>query len=64
MVDMLYNTNRTCSIHVGIGSSIDNNFEIMDYSWKVVHTYTDKNYTFYNPGHPQMDNVVFYDRYV
>lgn len=49
---MVYNTNRTCSIHVGIGSKESREFEGLDYSWKILNVYNDKNYTHYNDAHP------------
>jgi len=65
MVNEIYNTDRTCRIHIGLGSAESNSFEGLDYSWKVVDVFNDHNYTSYNDlSHPEMEGVVFFDKHV
>lgn len=53
MYGTIENTDRTCRIHMGLGSTADNAFEAINYSWKVFEFFNDKNYTHYEPvSHP------------
>jgi len=61
-VDLIFKAPRTCTVHVGIGSRADNAFEGVEMSFKEVHIFNDKNYT-YTDAHPQLDGVMFWDKY-
>jgi len=63
MVNEIYNTDRTCRIHIGLASAESNSFEGIDYSWKVIEIFNDHNYTYFNEdSHPEMEGVVFFNK--
>lgn len=57
MADTLANTARTCRIHMGLASAESEAYEGVDYSWKVLEFFNDKNYTAYSPAHPKLEGV-------
>jgi len=54
----LRNSNRTCSIYVGLGSSVNNTFRIIEYSYKEFNVYDDTNWHF-DENHPKMENMLW-----
>jgi len=64
MADTIYNTHRTCRIHMGIASAESKGFEGVDYSWKVLDFFNDANYTDYAPWHPKLEGVMYFDKHV
>lgn len=63
-IDRIFNAKRTQKIFIGIGSLEDNSFLAVQYSEKIVNVINDKNYTSYSAAHPQIDGVVYFDKYV
>ena len=63
-LSILGNTHRTCTIHLGLGSSEDHSFRMLEYSEKTVTNYDDKNYTHYTKTHPQKTGIAFFDKFV
>ncbi|KRX04245.1 hypothetical protein PPERSA_11369 [Pseudocohnilembus persalinus] len=61
--DALWNTDRTCRIHVGIASAESQTFQGVNYSWKVIEFFNDQNYT-YTEAHPQLDGIMYFDKHV
>jgi len=49
---------RTCSIYVGLGSSLDNTFRIIEYSKKEFAVYDDTNWHF-DETHPKLENLMW-----
>lgn len=64
MLGMIYTTDRTMRIHIGMSSLPDNSFRGLDYSKNVVLNFNDKNYTDYSANHPQIDGVFYFDKFV
>jgi hypothetical protein len=60
---ILRQSHRTCSIHLGIGSSVDHSFTMQLYSYKNFTIFDDSNYT-YTSAHPKMQGVAFFDKHV
>jgi hypothetical protein len=42
---------------LGVGSGASRSFEGVEYSANYLIPFTDKNYTYYSPEHPQLDGV-------
>eukprot|EP01147_Barroeca_monosierra_P002763 gene2762-5620_t len=62
-LNRIYNNRRTCSIHLGIGSSHDSVFRAVEYSHEEVIVYDDFNYPAYEPAHPLLKGVVFINKH-
>lgn len=58
----LINTQRTCSIHVGIGSSTNGEFRGVEYSAKQLNVYNWMTQPVY-PQHPRLKQVVYWDKH-
>ena len=54
-INRIVNTPRTCSIHLGVGGRLDQQFRVVEYSHDVVYVYDDNNYPVYPPAHPKFD---------
>lgn len=61
-INRMINTNRTCSIHVGVGSSENNDFRGVEYSYKIMNVY-DWTTQPESDAHPKMKHVVYWDRH-
>lgn len=48
----LQNTNRTCSVYLGIGSSVNNSYRLIEYSETELNVYSDVNWRF-DQNHPK-----------
>lgn len=55
---MLNETDRTCSIYLGIGSKLNNTFRLLEYSYKEFKAYDDHDFP-YTERHGQLDHVVY-----
>lgn len=55
-------TNRTCSIHLGIGDSKSNEFRGVEYSYKELNIYDWQN-QYESEGHPRLKQVVYWDKH-
>lgn len=51
-------------IHIGIGTTEDNAFRGIEYGENKLDIFDDKNYTAYSDKHPQMDGVMYWDKFV
>jgi len=51
-------SHRTCSIYLGVGSSRDNTFRIIEYSHKEFNVYDDTNWHF-DDEHPKLENLIW-----
>lgn len=54
-INRIVNNKRTCSVHLGVGSRLDNQFRVIEYSHEEVFVYDDKNFPAYPPAHPLFD---------
>lgn len=63
-LDILGNTHRTCTIHLGLGSSKDHTFRMLEYSEQMVNNYDDKNYTHYTNSHPKKQGIAYFDKFI
>eukprot|EP00056_Hartaetosiga_gracilis_P014210 m.239995 g.239995 ORF g.239995 m.239995 type:complete len:436 (+) comp14353_c0_seq1:60-1367(+) len=63
-LNRIYNSKRTCSIHLGLGSISDKQARVVEYSHEEVFVYDDKNYPAYPPYHPLFDGLVFVNKHV
>jgi len=52
------NAHRTCSIYLGLGSSVNNTFRIIEYSHKEFNVYDDTNWHF-DDNHPKMEGLIY-----
>lgn len=59
---ILTDTHRTCAIHIGLGSSKDHSFRMLEYAEKTLNNYDDSNYTHYGPNHPKKAGLAFFDK--
>jgi hypothetical protein len=59
---ILTETHRTCAIHIGLGSSTDHSFRMLEYAEKTLNNYDDSNYTHYNSNHPKRTGLAFFDK--
>jgi hypothetical protein len=50
-IGYLNNSKRTCSIYLGVGSSVNNTFRITEYAHKYLNVYDDTNWHF-DENHP------------
>lgn len=57
-LEQLGETDRTCSIFLGVGSKVNNTFRLIEYSKKEFTVYHDKNFPF-TAKHGQFDDVVY-----
>lgn len=62
-LEILQTTHRTCAIHIGIGSVEDKSFRMMEYAYKTLNIYDDKNYTHYGDNHPKMPGMAYFDKH-
>jgi len=62
-IHRLTHTNRTCSIHVGVGDSTTGEFRGIEYSYKHVNIYDWNNQPEYD-NHPRLPYVVYWDKHV
>lgn len=62
-IDILQKAHRTCAIHLGLSSVDDHTFRMLEYSYKTLNVYDDKNYT-YTKEHPQKAGIAFFDKHV
>lgn len=62
-MNRIINAQRTCSIFVGLGDGINNQFRAVEYSHDYVKFFDDKNYPAY-PNHPLMPGLVWIDKHV
>lgn len=64
-IKILQNTQRTCAIHIGLGSVEDKSFRMMEYSYKILNVYDDNNYNHYNEAnHPKRAGIAYFDKHV
>jgi hypothetical protein len=63
-LDILSNTHRTCSIHIGLGSATDHSFRMLEYAQHTLNNYDDKNYTHYGANHPKTQGIAYFDKHV
>jgi len=64
-VEMLESADRTWQMFLGVGSVEDNKLLGFEYAAKELIVYDDQNYTTpYPEAHPQLDGIVYWDRYV
>jgi hypothetical protein len=54
-INRIVNSPRTCSIHLGVGGRLDEQFRVVEYSHEEVFVYDDNNYPVYPPAHPKFD---------
>ena len=54
----LKNTDRTCSIYLGIGSSVNNTYRIIEYAATEFKVYDDTNWHFGNT-HPKAEGMIW-----
>jgi len=45
-IQILENAQRTCAIHIGLASLPDHAFRMLEYSYKTLNIYDDKNYSY------------------
>jgi len=62
-IEILNKTHRTCAIHIGLGSVEDHSFRMIEYAYKSLNVYDDKNYH-YTTAHPKMNGVAYWDKHV
>ena len=62
-IAFLNSTHRTCAIHIGLGSVEDHSFRMIEYSYKTLNVYDDKNYNHYSKNHPQRNGVAYWDKH-
>lgn len=63
-IQLLTNAHRTCAIHLGVASVEDHTFRMFEYSQNILNNYDDNNYTSYNPSHPKLKGVAYFDKHV
>lgn len=64
-LSILSNAHRTCAIHLGLSSSVDHEFRMLEYSEKILNNYDDNNYTNYNAkSHPKKKGIAYFDKHV
>lgn len=51
-IKILTDAKRTVHIHVGVGSKTDDQFRGIEYSYKRLRPFDDKNLTYYSDSHP------------
>jgi len=54
----LNTTNRTCSVYLGIGSSVNNTYRIIEYAATEFNVYDDTNWKYGNT-HPKMEGMIW-----
>jgi hypothetical protein len=54
----LNESKRTCAIYLGVGSSVNNTFRIVEYAAKYLRVYDDTNWHF-DDNHPKLENVMW-----
>lgn len=57
-LELMKSSHRTCSIYVGLGSSVNNTFRIIEYSAKEFNVYDDTNWHF-DDRHPKMEGIIY-----
>jgi hypothetical protein len=62
-MNRIINAQRTCSIFMGLGDGINNQFRVVEYSHDYVNFFDDRNYPAY-PNHPLMPGLVWVDKHV
>ena len=63
-IEFLNTTHRTCAIHIGLGSVEDHSFRMIEYAYKTLNVYDDKNYNHYTKAHPKKEGVAYWDKHV
>lgn len=63
-LEILIKTHRTCAIHLGLASSEDHEFRMIEYSEKILNNYDDYNYTHYTSAHPKKTGIAYFDKHV
>lgn len=54
----LYNTDRTCSVYLGIGSSVNNTYRLIEYSQTQLTIYDDSNWKD-DINHPRRSGMIW-----
>ena len=62
-IAIISNAQRTCAIHVGLGSVEDHSFRMMQYSYRRLDIFDDTNYT-YTAVHPRLNGIAYFDKHV
>lgn len=62
-MNRIINAQRTCSIFMGIGDGVSNQFRVVEYSHDYVNFFDDRNFPAY-PNHPLMPGLVWVDKHV
>ena len=57
-LNYMYDSHRTCSVYLGLGSRSDNNFTIIEYSHKEFNVYTYDNWHF-DANHPTWTDIMW-----
>jgi len=61
-ITRIINADRTCSIFIGLGDTLINEFRAIEYSLDIVRMFDDANYPEY-PAHPRMPGLVYIDKH-
>eukprot|EP01119_Soliformovum_irregulare_P002490 TRINITY_DN12738_c0_g1_i1.p1 TRINITY_DN12738_c0_g1~~TRINITY_DN12738_c0_g1_i1.p1 ORF type:complete len:419 (-),score=78.89 TRINITY_DN12738_c0_g1_i1:50-1306(-) len=61
-LNRIINAHRTCSIFVGLGDGLSNEFRAVEYSYERVNVYSDLDYPEY-PAHPRMKGLVYINKH-
>eukprot|EP00730_Choanoeca_flexa_P019016 TRINITY_DN9276_c0_g1_i1.p1 TRINITY_DN9276_c0_g1~~TRINITY_DN9276_c0_g1_i1.p1 ORF type:complete len:439 (+),score=94.98 TRINITY_DN9276_c0_g1_i1:33-1349(+) len=64
VINRIVNAKRTCSIHLGVGGRLDQQFRVVEYSHEEVDVYDDHNFPAYPPAHPAFEGLVFINKHV
>eukprot|EP00178_Gracilaria_changii_P001991 TRINITY_DN12900_c0_g1_i1.p1 TRINITY_DN12900_c0_g1~~TRINITY_DN12900_c0_g1_i1.p1 ORF type:complete len:117 (-),score=9.78 TRINITY_DN12900_c0_g1_i1:123-473(-) len=54
----LNTTDRTCSVYLGIGSSVNNTYRLIEYAETQFDVYNDKNWK-NDANHPRVDGMIW-----
>ena len=57
-LNALNETDRTCSVYLGIGSSVNNTYRLIEYSETEFNVYNDKNWK-NDPAHPRTEGMIW-----
>ena len=57
-LDNLNQTDRTCGIYLGIGSSVNNTYRLLEYSETIFNVYDDNNWK-NDKNHPRMEGMIW-----
>lgn len=62
-IEIIGSAKKTCQLFLGVGSLDDNEAVLMGYNPHSFYVWTDQNFTNNTAAHPQLDGVVYIDKY-